>query len=85
MLAGLLVQGCGSAITTQAVSVLTATAGEELEAQLGAFSDSVRQATTLVKPAVVQITNQQLVSGTGNQRFTVPARLTSGQRRPAGQ
>ncbi|HEX9012343.1 MAG TPA: hypothetical protein VF813_02460, partial [Anaerolineaceae bacterium] len=45
---------------------------------LGDFSTAVRQVAGKVKPAVVQITNEQVQLGQFNQPFTTPAGVGSG-------
>ena len=68
--------GCGPQAST--TTVVTSAAGDEIEAARGDFEHAVSIVSQQVKPAVVQITNQQVQAGGFNQPFTVPAGVGSG-------
>jgi len=72
----LLVTGCGTETVT--TTVMTTAAGDEIEAIAGDFEHVVSKVTQRVKPAVVQITNQQVQPDQFDQPFTVPAGVGSG-------
>src|SRR5689334_21495253 len=63
-----------SATTTGAMP----TAVPAVSSTAGDFSGAVRQVAQRVKPAVVQITNEQVQLDQSNQAFTVPAGVGSG-------
>ncbi len=68
--------GCGSG--PQATVTLTTAPPAPAAAPQGGLAGSVTQVVQKVKPAVVQITNEQQASGQFNQPFTVPAGVGSG-------
>jgi S1-C subfamily serine protease len=69
-------------LSTSNVSVVaapsTTTQPSAPSAQTDAFAGAIRQVTEQVKPAVVQITNEQVQVDQFNQPFTVPAGVGSG-------
>jgi S1-C subfamily serine protease len=69
-------------LSTSHVSVVAApstiTQPSTASAQTDTFAGAIRQVTEQVKPAVVQITNEQVQVDQFNQPFTVPAGVGSG-------
>ena len=73
------VAGCGSGqIGTVTVTTSAAPAAAQLAVPRGGFTSAVTQVAQKVKPAVVQITNEQQASGQFNQPFTVSTGVGSG-------
>ncbi len=70
-------QGSGSAAPAQPPASVGAGQSTALAAS-GDFRTAVRDVAAAVRPAVVQITNQQTQTGAGNSAFTVPAGVGSG-------
>ncbi|HEX9013389.1 MAG TPA: trypsin-like peptidase domain-containing protein, partial [Anaerolineaceae bacterium] len=68
----------GPAQTTAAPAGTQPSAAPAPAISLGDFSSAVRQVAGRVKPAVVQITNEQVQLGQFNQPFTTPAGVGSG-------
>lgn len=58
--------------------VATATTASAAAGAIDGFSGAIRQVAQQVKPAVVQITNEQVTVDQFNQPFTVPAGVGSG-------
>ncbi len=71
-----------TSLSTSNVSVVaapsTTTQPSTASVQTDAFAGAIRQVTEQVKPAVVQITNEQVQVDQFNQPFTVPAGVGSG-------
>ncbi len=70
--------GCGSGQQGAVTITTAAPSPSQKTAPQGGLTGAVVQVVQKVKPAVVQITNEQQASGQFNQPFTVPAGVGSG-------